>query len=86
MLDTDMSGRPDAFNPAELLLASLAGCLLKGTGRAIPLLGFDCPAPVFLAHGVLGSRPTGRDRDETRQVPGRADHRRSAEAGGPGPR
>lgn len=41
MLDTDMSGRADAFNPAELLLASLAACMLKGTERVIPLLNFE---------------------------------------------
>lgn len=40
-LDTSMQGRADAFNPAELLLASLAACMLKGTERVVPLLGFD---------------------------------------------
>ncbi|MFN4101071.1 MAG: OsmC family protein [Pararhodobacter sp.] len=40
-LDTDMAGRPDAFNPAEMLLASLAACILKGTERVIPMLSFD---------------------------------------------
>jgi uncharacterized OsmC-like protein len=29
-LDTDISGRVDAFNPAELLLAALAACMIKG--------------------------------------------------------
>lgn len=41
VLDTDMAGRPDAFNPAEMLLASLAACILKGTERVIPMLAFD---------------------------------------------
>ena len=41
VLDTDMAGRPDAFNPAEMLLASLAACILKGTERLIPMLSFD---------------------------------------------
>jgi len=41
VLDTDMAGRPDAFNPAEMLLASLAACILKGTERIIPILDFD---------------------------------------------
>ncbi len=41
VLDTDMAGRADAFNPAELLLASLAACLLKGTERVIPMLQFS---------------------------------------------
>lgn len=40
-LDTDMEGRPDAFNPAELLLASLAACILKGAERMIPMLAFS---------------------------------------------
>jgi len=30
VIDTDLQGRPDAFNPAELLLASVAACMLKG--------------------------------------------------------
>lgn len=29
-LDTDVAGRDDAFNPAELLLASIAACMIKG--------------------------------------------------------
>jgi uncharacterized OsmC-like protein len=40
-LDTDMAGRTDAFNPAEMLLASLAACILKGTERVIPMLKFE---------------------------------------------
>lgn len=30
VLDTDRAGRDDAFNPAAMLLASLAACLRKG--------------------------------------------------------
>ena len=41
VLDTDMAGRADAFNPAEMLLASLAACILKGTERVIPMLNFE---------------------------------------------
>lgn len=41
VLDTDMAGREDAFNPAELLLASLAACILKGAERMIPMLEFS---------------------------------------------
>ncbi|MDO8839084.1 MAG: hypothetical protein Q7V31_09145 [Parvibaculum sp.] len=29
-LDTDVKGREDAFNPAELFLASVAACMIKG--------------------------------------------------------
>ena len=41
VLDTDLKGRSDAFNPAEMLLASLAACILKGTERMIPILKFQ---------------------------------------------
>ncbi|UYV36727.1 OsmC family protein [Rhodobacteraceae bacterium D3-12] len=41
VLHTYMEGRPDAFNPAETPLASLAACILKGTERVIPMLHFD---------------------------------------------
>ena len=40
VLDTDVNGRPDAFNPAELFLASIAACMIKGIERVTPLLGF----------------------------------------------
>lgn len=40
-LDTDVAGRPDAFNPAELFLASIAACMIKGIERVTPLLHFD---------------------------------------------
>lgn len=29
-LDTDVKGRDDAFNPAELLLAAISACMIKG--------------------------------------------------------
>lgn len=41
LLDTDMAGRVDAFNPAEMLLASRAACMLKGAERVAPILEFD---------------------------------------------
>ena len=40
LLDTDLSGRRDAMNPGELLLAALAACMLKGIGRVAPMLHF----------------------------------------------
>jgi uncharacterized OsmC-like protein len=40
LADTDLAGRQDAFNPAELLLAALAACILKGIERLAPLLHF----------------------------------------------
>ena len=39
--DTDPAGRTDAFNPAELLLASVAACMMKGIERVTPMLGFS---------------------------------------------
>lgn len=39
VLDTDMAGRRDAFNPVELLLAALSACMLKGIERVTPILG-----------------------------------------------
>ena len=39
ILDTGMQGRDDAFNPAELLLAALSACIIKGIERiaSIPM-------------------------------------------------
>lgn len=39
-LDTDVQGRPDAFNPAELFLASIAACMIKGVERVAPMINF----------------------------------------------
>lgn len=38
-IDTSMSGRLDAFNPVELLLASLSACIIKGIERVAATLG-----------------------------------------------
>ena len=43
-LDTDLAGREDAFNPAELLLAALSACMLKGIERVAPMLKFEFEA------------------------------------------
>ncbi len=40
-LDTDVAGRVDAFNPAELFLASIAACMIKGIERVAPMLKFE---------------------------------------------
>lgn len=39
-LDTALEGRPDAFNPAELLLAAVAACMIKSIERVSPILHF----------------------------------------------
>jgi OsmC-like protein len=40
VLDTDVNGRTDAFNPAELLLAAIAACMIKGMERIAPMNHF----------------------------------------------
>ena len=40
-LDTDVNGRSDAFNPAELLLAAVAACMIKGIERVAPMIHFS---------------------------------------------
>lgn len=57
VLDTDMAGRIDAFNPAEMLLASLAACLLKGAERVTPMLGFDLRGIEVSLHGQRQDSP-----------------------------
>ncbi len=57
VLDTDMAGRPDAFNPAEMLLASLAACILKGAERVVPMLKFDLRGIAVSLHGVRQDSP-----------------------------
>jgi uncharacterized OsmC-like protein len=56
-LDTDVKGRPDAFNPAELYLASIAACMIKGVERMIPLLKFQLRGVEVKLHGVRQDSP-----------------------------
>ncbi len=56
-LDTDVNGRPDAFNPAELLLASLAACMIKGIERVAPLIKFSFRGVDVKLHGVRQDSP-----------------------------
>lgn len=57
VLDTGMAGRDDAFNPAEMLLASLAACLLKGAERVTPMLKFDLRGIEVGLHGIRQDSP-----------------------------
>ncbi len=41
ILDTDLAGRNDAFNPAELLLGALSACMIKNIERVTPMLKMD---------------------------------------------
>ena len=38
-IDPSLSGRPDALNPVELLLAALAACMIKGIERVAGTIG-----------------------------------------------
>jgi uncharacterized OsmC-like protein len=56
-LDTNMAGNPDAFNPAELLLAALSACMIKGMERVSPLLKFEYSGIEVKLHGVRQDVP-----------------------------
>lgn len=57
ILDTDVQGRPDAFNPAELLLAAVAACMIKGIERVAPMNHFTFRGVEVRLHGVRQDRP-----------------------------
>jgi len=57
VLDTDVKGRPDAFNPAEIFLAAIAACMLKGIERVTPILRFDLRGVEVRLHGVRQDSP-----------------------------
>jgi uncharacterized OsmC-like protein len=57
VLDTDVAGRSDAFNPAELFLAAIAACMIKGIERAMPMLKFDLRGVEVRLHGVRQDSP-----------------------------
>lgn len=56
-LDTDLAGRRDAFNPAELLLAALSACMIKSIERVTPLLKFELRGVKVRVHGVRQDVP-----------------------------
>ncbi|HVB49076.1 MAG TPA: OsmC family peroxiredoxin, partial [Burkholderiales bacterium] len=39
-LDTGLAGRSDASNPAQLRLAALSACMIKGIERVAPIIKF----------------------------------------------
>jgi len=43
---------PQAFNPAELLLAALSACMLKSIERVMPILKFELRGVEVRVHGV----------------------------------
>ena len=56
-LDTDMAGNPEAFNPAELLLAALSACMIKGMERVAPILKFQMRGVEVIVDGVRQDVP-----------------------------
>jgi len=56
-LDTDVKGRLDAFNPAELFLAAIAACMIKGIERVAPMLHFQFRGVEVRLHGVRQDSP-----------------------------
>lgn len=56
-LDTDTAGNPDAFNPAELLLAALSACMIKGMERVAPILKFEMHGVEVIVDGVRQDVP-----------------------------
>jgi len=57
VLDTALDGRPDAFNPAELFLAAIAACMIKGIERVTPMLDFKLRGVEVRLHGVRQDSP-----------------------------
>ena len=57
ILDTDVNGRADAFNPAELFLAAIAACMIKGIERIAPMNNFKYRNVEVRLHGVRQDSP-----------------------------
>lgn len=57
VLDTDVKGRPDAFNPAELFLAAIAACMIRGIERVAPMNKFTFRGVEVHLHGVRQDSP-----------------------------
>ncbi len=57
VLDTDVAGRVDAFNPAELFLASIAACMIKGIERVTPMLDYKLRGVELSLHGKRQDSP-----------------------------
>ena len=56
-LDTDVKGRVDAFNPAELFMASIAACMIKGIERVAPMIHFQFDGVEVKLHGIRQDAP-----------------------------
>jgi uncharacterized OsmC-like protein len=56
-LDTSLAGRAGAMNPAELLLAALGACMIKGIERVSPMIGFEFRGVEVRLHAVRQDAP-----------------------------
>jgi len=56
-LGTDINNRDDAFNPAELLLAALSACIIKGIERVTPILKFQFRSLEVRVTGTRQDKP-----------------------------
>jgi uncharacterized OsmC-like protein len=63
-LDTALAGRRDALNPAELLLAALSACMIKGIERVAPTLKFSFRSVEIRVHGIRQDVPPRMERIE----------------------
>lgn len=61
-LDTALAGRRDALNPAELLLAALSACMIKGIERVAPMLKFSLRGVEVRVHGTRQDVPPRMER------------------------
>ena len=57
ILDTDVNGRADAFNPAELFLTAIAACMIKGMERIAAMNHFKYRNVEVRLHGVRQDSP-----------------------------
>ncbi len=57
LIDTNLAGRMDAFNPAELLLAALSACMIKGIERVTPILKFNLRGVEIELDGIRQDSP-----------------------------
>jgi uncharacterized OsmC-like protein len=57
VLDTDVNGRTDALNPAELFLSAIAACMIKGIERVAPMIHFAFRGVEVRLHGKRQDNP-----------------------------
>jgi uncharacterized OsmC-like protein len=57
ILDTALTGREDAFNPAELFLAAIAACMIKGIERVTPIISFQLRGVEISLHAARQDAP-----------------------------